>query len=106
GTDSADSYVFPGFAVHDELLELVTAGLTPAEALKTATWNGAEFLGRLSELGSIEQGKLADLVLLNANPLADIRNTRKISAVVLNGCHFDRPALDEMLSSAERAASR
>ena len=106
GTDSADSYVFPGFAVHDELRELVKAGLTPAEALKTATWNGAEFLGRTSESGSVETGKLADLVLLDANPLNDIRNTGKIAAVVLNGRYMDRTAFDQLLSAAEATASK
>ena len=106
GTDSVDSYVFPGFAVHDELQELVKAGLTPAEALKTATWNGAEFLGRTSDSGSVETGKLADLILLNANPLNDIRNTGKIAAVVLNGRYMDRSALDQLLSAAEATANR
>jgi hypothetical protein len=106
GTDAAGSYIFPGFAVHDELQELVKAGLTPAEALKTATWNGAEFLGRTSEAGSIETGKFADLILLDANPLIDIRNTAKIAAVVLAGRYLDRSALDQLLSAAEAAASR
>jgi Amidohydrolase family len=106
GTDSGDSYVFPGYAVHDELQELVTAGLTPAEALKTATWNGVEFFGQTAELGSIEKGKLADLILLEANPLTDIRNTRKIAAVILNGQYLDRSALDRLLSTAEAAATR
>ena len=106
GTDSADSYVFPGFAVHDELRELVKAGLTPAEALKTATWNGAEFLGRTSDSGSVETGKLADLVLLDANPLNDIRNTGRIAAVVLNGRYVDRTALDQLLSAAEATANK
>jgi imidazolonepropionase-like amidohydrolase len=106
GTDTADSYVFPGFAVHDELQELVKAGLTPAEALKAATWNGAEFLGRTSQSGSIEAGKLADLVMLDANPLVNISNTGKIGAVVLNGRYMDRRVLDQLLSDAETAASR
>lgn len=105
GTDSGDSYVFPGFAVHDELQELVAAGLTPAQALKAATWNGAEFLGRTSQSGSIEKGKLADLVVLDANPLIDIRNSRAIRAVVLNGQYLDRNALDALLSAAEMAAT-
>jgi hypothetical protein len=105
GTDSGDSYVFPGFAVHDELQELVAAGLTAAEALKTATWNGAEFLGRTSQSGSIEKGKLADFVVLDANPLIDIRNSRTIRAVVLSGRYFDRAALDGLLSAAEMAAA-
>jgi hypothetical protein len=106
GTDSGDSYVFPGFAVHDELQELVAAGLSPAEALTVATWSGAEFLGRTSDSGTIEQGKLADLVLLDANPLTDVRNTRRIAAVVLDGRYFDRNGLDRLLSAAEAAARR
>jgi Amidohydrolase family len=105
GTDSGDSYVFPGFAVHDELQELVAAGLTPAQALKAATWNGAEFLGRTSQSGSIEKGKRADLVVLDANPLIDIRNSRAIRAVVLSGRYFDRGALDALLNAAEMAAA-
>ena len=103
GTDSAASYVFPGFAVHDKLQELVKAGLTPAEALKTATWNGAEFLGRTAEFGSINIGRRADLVLLEDNPLTDIRNTTRIAAVVLDGRYFDRGRLDQLLSAAEAA---
>jgi hypothetical protein len=106
GTDTAACGVFPGFAVPDELEELVKAGLTPAEALKTATWNGAQFLGRTSELGTVDSGKLADLVLLDANPLDDIRNTRRISAVVLDGRYMDRDALDGLLRTAEEAANR
>jgi hypothetical protein len=106
GTDSGDSYVFPGFAVHDELQELVKAGLTPAEALKAATWNGAEFLGRTSDFGSIERGKFADLVVLAGNPLTDIGNTQKITAVVLNGRYLDRGALDFLLNGAAEAAAK
>ena len=106
GTDSGDSYVFPGFAVHDELQELVKAGLTPAEALKAATWNGAEFLGRTSDFGSIERGKFADLVVLAGNPLTDIGNTQKITAVVLNGRFLDRSALDHLLNGAAEAAAK
>ena len=106
GTDNGDSYIFPGFAVHDELQELVKAGLTPAEALKAATWNGAEFLGETATSGSIEVGKRADLILLDGNPLADIHNTQKINAVVLNGRYLDRLALNRLLSGAETAAKR
>jgi imidazolonepropionase-like amidohydrolase len=106
GTDSVDSYVFPGFAVHDELQELVKAGFTPAQALKAATWNGAEFLGRTSDSGSVEIGKLADLILLDANPLIDIHNTEKIAVVMLNGRYMDRNALDQLLKAAEEAANR
>ena len=105
GTDSGDSYVFPGSAVHDEMGELVKAGLTPAEALRAATWTGAEFLGRTADSGSVAPGRLADLVLLDANPLADIANTRRIAGVALNGRWLDRPALDALLAGAERTAA-
>jgi hypothetical protein len=104
GTDAGDSYVFPGFSLHDELEELVKAGLTPAEALEAATWRGAVFLGRESDAGSVEPGKLADLVLLDADPLEDIRHTRRIHAVVLGGRLLDREALDRLLHRAAEAA--
>ena len=74
-----------GSALHEELELLVEAGLTPMEALQAATRNPAEFIGRLDSLGTVERGKIADLVLLDADPLADIRNTRKIRAVILGG---------------------
>ena len=106
GTDVAVPYVFPGFSLHEELGWFVKAGLTPLAALRTATLNPAKFLGREKELGTIEKGKLADLVLLDADPLDDIGNTRKINAVVLNGRLFDRKALDVTLAQAEAAANR
>jgi imidazolonepropionase-like amidohydrolase len=106
GTDANDSFVYPGFSVLDELDELVKAGLTPAQALDAATRTGAEFLGRTSEFGSVQAGHAADLILLDANPLADIRNTRRINAVVLNGRYLDRAALDSLLTSAEAKAKR
>jgi hypothetical protein len=106
GTDGGDSFVFPGFGLHDELEELVKAGLTPAEALRAATWSGAEFLGVTSRHGSVEPGRMADLVLLEANPLEQIGNTRNIRAVILGGRYFDRALLDAMLEGAELAAHR
>src|SRR5207249_2334607 len=69
GTDLSRPYIFAGFSLHDELALFVQAGLTPAEALKTATYNAAKFLGMLDRLGTVEQGKFADLLLLDANPL-------------------------------------
>jgi len=105
GTDSAPGiYVIPGFSLHDELANFVEAGLTPMEALQTATSNPAKFLDSEARFGSIEPNKLADLVLLNANPLENVANTRKISAVVLHGRLFDRAALDQLLSGAESSA--
>jgi imidazolonepropionase-like amidohydrolase len=104
GSDSLDRYVFVGISLHEELKQLVGAGLTPLEALQTATRNPADFLGR-KDTGIIAAGKRADLVLLDGNPLDDIANTRKISSVVLNGRYLSRAELDSMLSSARAAAA-
>jgi imidazolonepropionase-like amidohydrolase len=106
GTDTGNPFCFPGFSLHEELALLVIAGLTPVEALRSATLNPAKFLGLDKTLGTIEQGKIADLVLLDANPLEDVRNTQRINAVISNGRLFDRKALDKMLAQAEAAANR
>jgi imidazolonepropionase-like amidohydrolase len=99
GTDTpAGVGVVPGFSLHRELERFVAAGFTRLEALQTATVNPAKFLDRLSDLGTVEKGKLADLVLLDANPLEDIRNTRRIAAVVANGRGYSREDLDHLLS--------
>lgn len=102
GTDSANPWCLPGFGLHDELELLVQAGLTQANALQSATINAARFLGRESDLGTVEKGKIADLILLDGNPLADVRNTTRIRAVVANGKLMDRAALDTMLSEVEK----
>jgi hypothetical protein len=107
GTDTAAGvHVFPGFSLHEELALFVEAGLTPMQALQTATRNPAEFMGRLDDMGTVTKGKLADLVLLDANPLDDIANTRRIRAVVLAGRYFDRASLDAMLKGVEQAAAQ
>ncbi|HUQ92202.1 MAG TPA: amidohydrolase family protein [Bryobacteraceae bacterium] len=85
GTDAGNPDSEPGDSLHRELELLVEAGLTPMAAVQTATRNAAEFLGRLNESGTIEKGKQADLVLLDGNPLEDIRATRRVAAVILNG---------------------
>jgi imidazolonepropionase-like amidohydrolase len=102
GTDVATEWTVPGFALHDELAVFVEAGLTPLEALRTATLNPARYFEKTNEFGSVAKGLLADLVLIDGDPLADIRNTRRISAVVSNGRYLDRPALDALLANAER----
>jgi imidazolonepropionase-like amidohydrolase len=106
GTDAGwvQPYVYAGFSLHDELAQLVRAGLTPMESLQTATINPARFLGMEKDLGTIEKGKIANLVLVDADPLTDIHNTTRISVVFLAGKEFDRAALNEMLKSAEAAA--
>lgn len=105
GSDSgANEYSVPGFSLHDELVELVAAGLTPMQALQTATLNAARYLGITDDFGTVELGKSADLVLLEANPLDDIHNTQKIAAVVVNGRMFERPDLQRKLADAENAS--
>jgi imidazolonepropionase-like amidohydrolase len=94
----------PGFSLHDELDMLVESGLTPAEALRAATINCANLFPSL-QAGAVAAGKRADLVLLNANPLADIRNAHDINAVVLHGRVINRAALDRMLADAIRLAA-
>ncbi len=101
GTDTPNPFVYPGFGLHDELGLLVQAGLTPMEALQAATRNPARFLGTLEAMGTIETGKVADLDLLDANPLEDIRNTQSLNAVVLGGRLIPRAGLDALLAQAE-----
>jgi hypothetical protein len=107
GTDTpAGVDVIPGVSLHHELGRFVDAGLTPLEALQTATVNPARFLGRLADLGTVEPGKLADLVVLDKNPLADIANTRAIAAVVAAGRYLSRDELDGILRDVAAAAAR
>jgi imidazolonepropionase-like amidohydrolase len=89
GTDAPLRNSPPGFGLHHELELLVRAGLSPADALRAATIEPARFLGALDSLGTVERGKVADLVLLDANPLADIRNTRRVRVVLANGRVFE-----------------
>jgi imidazolonepropionase-like amidohydrolase len=103
GTDIATDRP-PGFTLHRELELLVDAGLTPAEALGAATSTPALVLGVEDRLGTVEPGKLADLVLLDADPLDDISNTRRIDAVVARGRLFGRADLDALLDDGERLA--
>lgn len=105
GTDGAVAFplVISGYSVHEELELLVEAGLTPLEALRTATLNPARALGMVDDIGTVTAAKLADLVLLDADPLEDIANTTRIRAVVLNGRLLDRAALDDLVDQAEAA---
>jgi len=103
GTDMPQAFVYPGFSLHEELELLVRSGLTPLEALRTATYNPADFLGALDSLGTVAEGKMADLVLLDANPLTDIRNTRRISVVIANGRVYDAAARALLLKHVEDA---
>jgi imidazolonepropionase-like amidohydrolase len=104
GSDAPDSFAFPGTGLHDELEHLVQAGLSPLDSLRAATLAPARFLGLVDKAGAIRAGARADIVLLKANPLADISAVRDVDAVVLAGAYYDRAALDRMLADAERAA--
>jgi imidazolonepropionase-like amidohydrolase len=84
----------------------VQAGLTPTEALQTATINPAKYLHIQRSLGRIERGKIADMVLLEANPLEDISNTKRIAAVVVNGRYLSKDSLQKMLADIEKAANK
>jgi hypothetical protein len=106
GTDMPQAFVYPGFSLHEELELLLRSGLTPLEALRSATYNPAEFLGALDSLGTVTTGKVADLVLLDADPLTDIRNTRRISLVIANGRVFDSAARAQLLKHVETALKR
>jgi imidazolonepropionase-like amidohydrolase len=104
GTDLSNPYIFPGFSLHDELANLVEAGFSPLDALRAATIEPARFLGATDSLGAVAQGQLADLVLLDADPLADIRNISRIRAVVADGRVYDQGAIAELLARGREIA--
>lgn len=106
GTDAPNPYTYPGFSLHEEMMILTEAGLSPAAALRAATFDAVRFLGKQRRMGTVEKGKLADLVLLDANPLEDIRNTKKIFAVLVNGRLLQRNDLDNLLQQAEERAKK
>jgi len=97
GTDAAQAYHIPGFAVHEELAYLVEAGLSPYEAIESGTRNTAVAMGKSDEFGTIEIGKRADLILLEANPLEDVSNVQKRNGVMLRGCWLSEEQLRSML---------
>ncbi len=101
GTDAPNGGAPLGFSLHMELAMYVLEGLTPLEALRTATLNPAKLLHGTDSLGTVAPGKLADLVLLDADPLTDITNTTTIRAVVANGRYFERAALDRLLTAIQ-----
>jgi imidazolonepropionase-like amidohydrolase len=105
GTDAAGPRLV-GFSLHQELVEMVKIGMTPAQALQTATLNPAKALGKTADFGTVQSGKIADLVVLEANPLDRIENTQRIAVVVLSGKVFRRPELDRLLADAERLAAQ
>lgn len=104
GTDAPDSFAFPGSGLHDELEHLVKAGLSPLDALRSATLEPARFLGLDGVAGVIKAGARADIVFLNGDPLADVGAVREIDAVVLAGVVYDRSDLDDLLRGVEGVA--
>jgi imidazolonepropionase-like amidohydrolase len=106
GTDTGIADTYPGFSLHDELGLLVKAGFTEMEAIQAATRNAADVLGRATNAGTVEVGKYADLVILDANPLVDIANTTRIRAVIVRGRIYRRDALDALLAEVEAQAAK
>ncbi|MGB7847230.1 MAG: amidohydrolase family protein [Candidatus Acidiferrum sp.] len=107
GTDTPPGvYIFPGFSLHEELQRFVAAGFTPLEALETATLNPARFFHMEDRFGTIEKGKFADMVFLDANPLVDIGNTQKVAAVILNGRYLPKADLQKILQRVEESAKK
>ena len=106
GTDLSNPYVYPGFSLHDELAELVGAGFTPAQALRAATSDAARYLGLADSVGTVAVGKAGDLVVLDADPLADIRAVGRIHAVVLGGRLIDAAERERLLAEGEARAAR
>jgi len=102
GSDSPQIFNVPGFAIHHELSYLVDAGLSPYEALKTGTLNPARFLDEAEEFGTVEVGRRADLLLLDANPLEDIGNSRRIHGVMTGGRWFPKAELEALLRRLKR----
>lgn len=99
GTDTPIGLAIPGYSLHSELEFLVRAGLSPLEAIESATVRPAEYFSLQDEMGTIDVGKKADMVLLDANPLDDINNTKKISAVVTKGRLLTRDDLEELVQA-------
>ena len=106
GSDTYNPYVYPGFSLHEELSLLVEAGLPPMASLQAATIGPARFMGQADRRGTVEVGKVADLVLLDRDPIADIHNTTSIRAVILGGKLMPRVSLDAMLAEAEATAAK
>ncbi|HEV8051861.1 MAG TPA: amidohydrolase family protein [Parachlamydiaceae bacterium] len=105
GTDVTDSYVFPGFSIHDELEDLTKSGLSNLKALQSATIIPAEFAQMEKDYGTVENGKIADLIILNKNPLENITNSKTINGVILNGIYYDVDKIEELKNYTQSVAS-
>ncbi len=105
GTDVTDSYVFPGFSMHTELEDLTKSGMSNLKALQSATIIPAEFAQTEKSYGTVEKGKIADLIILNKNPLENITNSKTIFGVILNGIYYDTDKLEELKNYTQSMAS-
>jgi len=101
GTNGPGADLMPGSSLHQELELLVASGFSPLQALQTATFNPALSMAKLDKYGVVEANHIANLVLLEANPLTEIRNTRKIVGVIVRGIYLSRTDLNTMLAKAE-----
>jgi imidazolonepropionase-like amidohydrolase len=106
GSDAGALYTYPGYSLHDELALLVRAGLTPVQAIHAATGAVTEFLGLADSLGTIRVGMAADLLVLTADPVRNIRNTQRIETIIFRGRKYDREGLDSLLARARDLAGR
>ncbi|MEQ9593373.1 MAG: amidohydrolase family protein [Cyclobacteriaceae bacterium] len=107
GTDSGylNSFVYPGLALHEELILFVEAGLTPLQALQASILSGPKYLGAQDQFGTLETGKSGDVLILNGNPLEDISSTQDISTVILRGKIYNRQSLDSILLTVKEKAT-
>ncbi len=105
GTDVTDSYTFAGFSIHNELEDLTKSGLSNLEALQSATIIPANFVGKEKKHGTVESGKIADLIILDKNPLENIKNTQTINAVINNGIYYDSDKINELKNFTESISS-
>ncbi len=105
GTDVTDSYTFAGFSMHDELEDLTKSGLSNLEALQSATIIPAKFVGKDKEYGTIENGKIADLIIVDKNPLENITSSKTINGVILNGIYYDSDKIDELKDFTQSVSS-
>jgi imidazolonepropionase-like amidohydrolase len=105
GTDVTDSYVFPGFSMHTELEDLSKSGMSNLKALQSATIIPAEFAKMEKSYGTVENGKIADLIILDKNPLENITNSKTIFGVILNGLYYDTDKIEELQNYTQSMAS-
>jgi imidazolonepropionase-like amidohydrolase len=106
GTDFPNPWVIPGFSLHEELSLMVEAGLSPYEAIKTGTVNAAEHMIKPYEFGTVEEGRRADMILIDQNPFEDVRTIANPLGVMTNSVWYPRSMLDQMLHEVEQETKK